>query len=118
YKVEDVLNEIKDEAEHYKKKFNVEVELKVVQKSEPAPQTDTNSEVVVKLKKAIKELRGFEPSLIGIGGGTVAAPLRRRGYNAAVWYTIDNVEHSPNEYCKISNMVEDAKVFAKVISEY
>jgi succinyl-diaminopimelate desuccinylase len=118
YKVEDVLNEIKDEAEHYKKKFNVEVELKVVQKSEPAPQTDPNSEVVVKLKKAIKELRGFEPSLIGIGGGTVAAPLRRRGYNATVWYTIDNVEHSPNEYCKISNMIGDAKVFAKVISEY
>ncbi|MDP8023986.1 MAG: M20 family metallo-hydrolase [Nitrososphaeria archaeon] len=118
YKVDDVFSEIKDEAEHYKKKFGVDVELNLVQKSEPAPETDPNSEVVLKLKKAIKELRGFEPMLIGIGGGTVAAPLRRKGYNAAVWFTTDNVEHAPNEYCKISNMVEDAKVFAKVISEY
>ena len=118
YKVDEVLNEIKDEVEYYKKKFGVEVELKLVQKSDPAPETDPSSEVIVKLKKAIKELRGFDPVLIGIGGGTVAAPLRRKGYSAAVWFTTDNVEHSPNEYCKISNMVEDTKVFAKVISEY
>ncbi|MGC8689802.1 MAG: peptidase dimerization domain-containing protein, partial [Thermoplasmata archaeon] len=81
YKVDDVLNEIKDESEYYKKKFGVEVELKLLQKSDPAPETDPSSEIIVKLKKAIKELRGFEPVLIGIGGGTVAAPLRRKGYS-------------------------------------
>jgi succinyl-diaminopimelate desuccinylase len=29
-----------------------------------------------------------------------------------VWSTIDEVAHQPDEYAKIANMVEDAKVFA------
>ena len=55
---------------------------------------------------------------MGIGGGTVAALVRRQGHSAAVWFTVDNVEHAPNEYSKVSNMVEDARVFARVLSLY
>jgi succinyl-diaminopimelate desuccinylase len=51
---------------------------------------------------------------MGIGGGTVAAVFRRAGLPAAVWSTIDDVCHQPNEYCVIDYMVNDAKVFAHV----
>lgn len=118
YSLNEVLKAIRNVLSSFSEKYGAQAELEVIQKAEPAPKTDPNSEVVRKLKEAIKELRGFEPKLIGIGGGTVAAPLRRRGYSAAVWYTIENVEHAPNEYCRITNMVEDAKVFAYLLSKY
>ena len=49
---------------------------------------------------------------MGIGGGTVAAFFRRAGLPAAVWMTQTDTAHQPNEYCLISNIMTDAKVFA------
>jgi succinyl-diaminopimelate desuccinylase len=42
----------------------------------------------------------------------VAAFFRRIGIPAAVWSTIDDTAHAPNEYAKIDNIVNDAKVMA------
>jgi len=51
---------------------------------------------------------------IGVGGGTVGAYFRRKGIQTAVWSTLDDLAHQPNEYCKIENIVNDAKVFLHV----
>jgi succinyl-diaminopimelate desuccinylase len=29
-----------------------------------------------------------------------------------VWSTVDEIAHQPNEYAKIENLVNDAKIFA------
>ncbi|MCD6551883.1 M20 family metallo-hydrolase [Thermotoga sp.] len=87
-------------------------ELEVVVK-QPAPNpTPPGSELVVKLSSILKSLRGLEAKVGGIGGGTCAAFFRKKGWPAVVWSTIDETAHQPNEYRKISHMVEDAKVFA------
>jgi succinyl-diaminopimelate desuccinylase len=64
------------------------------------------------LREAIKETRGRDVKVGGIGGGTCAAYFRKAGIPAVVWSTIDEMAHQPNEYAKIDNMVNDAKVFA------
>ena len=51
----------------------------------------------------------------GVGGGTVAAFLRRQGRDAAVWGTMMHNAHQPNEQAKISTQVKDAKVMARVL---
>ncbi|MGC8618939.1 MAG: M20 family metallo-hydrolase [Thermoplasmata archaeon] len=112
YKIDDVIETIRGVIEKYEKKYNTKIELKIIQKADPAKPTDINDKVVQDLIKILKETRKIDPKIIGIGGGTVAAILRRKGYPAVVWSTLDPVEHSPNEYCKISNLVNDAKVFA------
>ena len=56
--------------------------------------------------------RGLDATVGGIGGGTCAAFFRKQGIPAVVWSTIDEVAHQPDEYARIKNMVEDAKVFA------
>ncbi len=116
--IDEVLKEVEEEMQNHEKQYGVRTELRIVQRADPAPPTDPNAEVVAKLKDSIKALRGVEPKLVGIGGGTVAALVRRQGHSAAVWFTVDNVEHAPNEYSKVSNMVEDARVFARVLSLY
>lgn len=64
------------------------------------------------LGDALRELRGVEARTIGIGGGTVAAAFRARGVPAAVWSTMEDTAHQPDEYALISNLVADAQVFA------
>jgi succinyl-diaminopimelate desuccinylase len=64
------------------------------------------------LKHAVQDILGINATPVGVGGGTVAAHLRKKGYPAAAWSKIDNTMHQPNEYCVIENMIASCKVYA------
>jgi succinyl-diaminopimelate desuccinylase len=51
---------------------------------------------------------------MGIGGGTVAALFRKKGFPAAVWSHCNHTAHQANEHCRISDIVGDAAVFANI----
>jgi succinyl-diaminopimelate desuccinylase len=89
----------------------VEINYEVLQNSQSSP-TPPDAPVVKHLSKVIKEVLKIEPRLIGIGGGTVAAPLRNAGLNAVVWSPLDDCAHQPNEYALIKNIINSAKVMA------
>lgn len=114
YSVKELFREVRKICDKVEKEFSVKIEFDTTQLAEAVPPTPSNAEVVQKLKKGIKEIYRIDARPMGIGGGTVAALFRREGLNAAVWSAIDDVCHQPNEYCVISNMVKDAKVFAHV----
>ena len=112
YDVEEVMAEINRVLAEFEAKTTATIKLEIVQK-QPAPKLlDGNAEIVTLLKKALKQARGFDAHVGGIGGGSCAAFFRKAGIPAALWSTVDEVAHQPNEYCKIENMVADAKVFA------
>ncbi len=111
YSIDEVIEDVKRITKEYEKKENVKIIVDIVQKSQAAPPTDVKSEIVQKLMRAIKELRGIDPVPGGIGGGTVAAALREMGIPAVVWMTADEVEHQPDEFCRVENCIGDAKVF-------
>jgi succinyl-diaminopimelate desuccinylase len=69
---------------------------------------------VTALKQAVSDLRGKVTSVGGIGGGTFAAFFRKRGIPAVVWATLDEMAHQADEYARIDNLVEDAKVMASL----
>ncbi len=120
YSLDEILRDVERVAEEVKGRHRKEldgkvlpeIEVEVIQRADPAPPTDPESKIVKLLKEAIKELRGKEAKVGGIGGGTFAAFFRRKGIPAVVWATLDETAHQPNEYAKIDNMVEDAKVMA------
>jgi succinyl-diaminopimelate desuccinylase len=62
----------------------------------------------------MKELRRKTPKAIGIGGGTVAKYLREAGFPCAVWATLDEQAHRPDEHVRVSHILSDAKVFAHI----
>jgi succinyl-diaminopimelate desuccinylase len=88
------------------------LDIEIIERSDAAPPTPADSPIIQELVKALRELRGIKPKVGGIGGGTVAAFFRRIGIPAAVWSTIDDKAHTPNEYAKIENIINDAKVMA------
>lgn len=114
YDIDEVLDKMRTIADKIQKEFNVKIELSKEQYEQAAPATDPNAPVVQALKVAIKEIYNVDARPMGIGGGTVAAIFRRKGFQAAVWSTIDDMAHEPNEYDRISNIINDTKVFAHV----
>ncbi len=110
----DVESKILEMMEEIEKQFKVKISKEYPQTEEAAPPTPSDAPVVLALKKAIKDVYNREAKPMGIGGGTVAAYVRRVGLNAAVWSTVDETAHQPNEYAKISNILGDAKVLAHV----
>jgi succinyl-diaminopimelate desuccinylase len=112
YNLDEIVNAIKKLAEEFEKKTGAKIKLEILQKSVAPKPTDVNAKIVTMLEEAIRKVRGVEPKVGGIGGGTCAAFFRRVGVPAVVWSTIDETAHQPNEYAKIENLVNDAKVFA------
>ncbi len=114
YALDDILGAIRGMMSDIEKRFGVRVTMEEVQREEAAPATAPDAPVVGALARAIKEVYRVQARPVGIGGGTVAAVFRRAGFDAAVWSTLDDMAHQPNEYCRISNVLKDAQVFAHV----
>ena len=112
YDIEEMLNEIHGLAEEFEKKTGAIIKIEVLQKSVAPRPTDASAKIVSMLTEAIKKLRGVEPKVGGIGGGTCAAFFRKIDVPAVVWCSIDETAHQPNEYAKIENIVNDTKVYA------
>ena len=112
YDIEEMLNEIHGLAEEIEKKTGAIIKIEILQKSVAPRPTDASAKIVSMLTEAIKKLRGVEPKIGGIGGGTCAAFFRKIDVPAVVWSTIDETAHQPNEYAKIENIVNDTKVYA------
>ncbi|KUK17171.1 M20 family metallo-hydrolase [Thermococcus sibiricus] len=112
--LDDILKTIHDVASVFERVYGAKIEISVLRKFEAPEPTPEDSEVVVLLKRALQLLRGIKPHVGGIGGGTFAAFFRKLGIPSVVWCTCDETAHQPNEYAKIENMVEDAKVFATI----
>jgi succinyl-diaminopimelate desuccinylase len=114
YSVEEVLSDINELASAYRQKVRANVSIELIQKSVAPRPTDANAKIVLMLKQAIKNVRQLEPKVGGIGGGTCAAFFRRIGIPAVVWSTVEEMAHQPNEYAKIENLVNDAKILAQL----
>ena len=117
YKIDEVLSKIREMTEEIEKSFHVKIKISTEQCEQAAPATDVSAPIVKLLTSAVKKVYHVEARPRGIGGGTVAAIFRRKGYPVAVWATLDDLAHQPNEYCIISNLINDAKVFTLCAQE-
>ena len=114
YSLNDVRKEITRIAREIEAKYHVEITWTEEQTSE-SPATSVTAPVVLRLSGAISEVYGVTASPVGIGGGTVAAGLRNKGYDAVVWSRMDETAHQPNEYCILENLAGDACVMVAFV---
>ncbi len=114
YKVDEILTAIKAIVEEVGAELGIKIVVDPVYREDATEPTSLDAPVVKELARAIKTVTGEEAKPMGIGGGTVAAFFRRAGLPAAVWSTISDTAHQPNEYCLIPNILMDAKIFASL----
>jgi len=129
YKLEDVLKDVEEFIEDFKKNLDrylvhydrgsldeVSIEYEVIQRGEPS-KTPEDSEIVQEIGKAIKKVLNKEPVLCGMGGGTIGAFLRHRNYDTVVWGIGEETAHQPNEHIKIEDLINMAKVYYEVLND-
>lgn len=114
YSLEQIEREIALICGEVEDAHGVQISCEPVQREEAAPPTSPDAPVVSALAEAVRAVYGVEAKAEGIGGGTVAAHIRRTGLPVVVWARMDETMHGPNEYALISNLLGDAKVFAHV----
>jgi succinyl-diaminopimelate desuccinylase len=115
YSLDDVIDSINGICAEVEKEFGVKVNMSFEQKEEAAPSTPEEGAIVGLLRNAVKEVYGVDARPVGIGGGTVAAYLRREGLPCAVWSKMEETMHTPNESTDIKNILGDAKVIAHIV---
>lgn len=111
YTLDEVRAEVRRQVQEIETKYGVTVEVSEVQAESSLP-TPQDAPVVRDLTEALKAVHGISARCVGIGGGTVGAYLRNKGYNCVVWSTLDETAHQPNEYAVIANIVRDAETIA------
>jgi succinyl-diaminopimelate desuccinylase len=114
YAIEDVMQFARDKADIVAKAWGLSIQVDAAYQQKAPEPTPADAPVVKALARAISAVKGAEGKPMGIGGGTVAAFFRRAGLPAAVWLTESDTPHQPNEFCLISNLMTDAKVFASI----
>jgi len=115
YSLDDVVATIQEQAARVDRERRTSTVVEVAQRQDAAPPTPVDAAVVQGLRRAVKAVYGVEARPMGIGGGTVAAHIRRKGFAAAVWARMDETMHGPNEYAIVDNLIGDAKVFAHLL---
>ncbi len=95
--------------------YRAGIEVDIVHREQAPPATAGDAPVVRRLLAALKELRGKDGIICGVGGQTVAAPLRARGLDTAVWATLMPNAHAPDECSRISAAIDDAKVVLRML---
>lgn len=117
YKLDDVLAQINKAVEKVRQETKAEITYTIKQRVDAPLETSPQASVVLQLSDAVEKKLGFKPKTYGIGGGTVAAYFRQKGYAAALWTILDGTMHKSNEYSSISNTQKDASVFAELMSK-
>ncbi len=112
-----VIEFIAEICSRVEKELDLSISLETVNREDASSPTPVDSPVVRALKKAIKRIKGIDARTMGIGGGTVASFFRKAGLPAAVWGTGPDSAHQPNEYCRVGDLISDAKIFASILMD-
>jgi succinyl-diaminopimelate desuccinylase len=115
YRTKDVIGAIRGLTEQAERTFRVKIDTEIMSEVS-SPPTRSDADVVKALGTALKEIRGLRIRPVGIGGGTLAGPLRKAGFDAVVWSTTDEVGHAVDEYARPDYLLADAKIYAAVMT--
>ncbi|MDR0602422.1 MAG: M20 family metallo-hydrolase [Treponema sp.] len=116
YPVKDVLAEVDRIKAEVEGRYGVKIRYTLSQCMESKP-TSPGAPLVRRISSAVRDVYGTQTRPVGIGGGTVGAPLRNAGIDSAVWCRLEDTAHQPNEYALIGNILGDAKVMALLMLE-
>jgi len=116
YDPNNVIENAKKVARIFEDRSGARIEVGVEQLGKTGEPSPMEGEAIDTLKEAIKRVRGVDARSCGIGGGTCANIFRQHGFQAYAWETVEGMAHTPDEYCKVDNLVSDSKVFAQIFA--
>ncbi|EQD78760.1 succinyl-diaminopimelate desuccinylase / N-acetylornithine deacetylase, partial [mine drainage metagenome] len=117
YDLDNVIDDTNRFIREFEANSQVGISYELVQKEQAPVQTDPKSDIFKELSNSILKVKGKEPRIVGIGGGTCAAFFRHTGIDAAVWATtVPEVAHQADEYCIINHITEDLRIITDLLT--
>jgi succinyl-diaminopimelate desuccinylase len=113
--IDEMMRHVRGLCDEVARQYRVVCGVEVLQREDAAPPTPVDAPIVGQLARSIRKVYKVDAKPRGIGGGTVAALLRKHGFPAVVWSRMDESAHQPNEYVWLTNLVGDAKVFVDLM---
>jgi len=110
--VEQAVRRLANAVEH---SDGVRVAIERVEQTPPSRVTPANAPVLQSLDRAIRAQLDLEPRHAGTGSVTMAASLREKGLNAAVWGVQETLRNKPEEHALISAHIKQAQVLARML---
>ncbi|MDR1124392.1 MAG: M20 family metallo-hydrolase [Elusimicrobiota bacterium] len=114
YDVKDIDAEIAKVVKTIEDEYKVKVSIETINKQSSIA-TPADAELVKRYSEAVQKVNGVKAGIIGIGGGTFAAPVRNLGLAAVVGSRIYENPHTPNEKASIKFTLCDAKVITYIL---
>ena len=114
YDLKDVEAAVAKIAKSVESEYKVAINVEIANKSTSVA-TPADAEIVKRYAEAVEKVNGVKPQIIGIGGGTFAAPVRNLGLPAVVGSRIYENPHTPNEKASIKFTLCDAKVLTYIL---
>ena len=114
YSLKEVEAEIAKVAKAIEAEYKVKVVFEALHSASSIP-TPADAELVKRYAEAVQKVDGVKAELIGIGGGTFAAPVRNLGLPAVVASHTYGTPHEANEKSSVKFILCDAKVVSYVL---
>lgn len=116
YDLDNVIDDISNCIRDFEKDSKAHISFEFMQKEQAPVSTSPESDIVKVLSESIRKIKGSEPRIVGIGGGTCAAFFRHDGMDAVVWSTtVPEVAHQADEYCIIDHITGDFKILENIL---
>lgn len=116
YDPQECVRVAKEIGKVFEKRSGASIEIEAVRVDPAGKASRTDGEGARALVKAVRHVLGVQPRMMGIGGQTCANWFRQEGLDSYVWETVDEMAHQVDEYTRIDNQVNDAKVFSVLLA--
>ncbi|MCL2469104.1 MAG: M20 family metallo-hydrolase [Alphaproteobacteria bacterium] len=113
--IDDALAAFQSIGDEVKAQYGVQIDYEIVQRLDPAPITPRDAPVLLKLERALEQEGIKNPVLQGLGGGTMAAFIRKIGHPALVWSMIYDNPHTANERASIRLIQKTTRILARML---
>ncbi|MCD6579119.1 M20 family metallopeptidase [bacterium] len=110
-------DETKVDLEHFLQAIHKDTEVEIMANLNPT-EVNPDNELVTAISMKTKEILGFEPTLIGLGGATVCKTFIENNIPAVGWSPgPDDVAHIANEYVDLKELLKFSQAMAEVVFE-
>ena len=114
YDPNEIMEFMRSVAKEHEERTGAMIEISIDQCTISGVPSDDTTDDYREFVASVKDVLGQEPISVGVGGGTCANFFRLVGLNAYVWQCGGGTLHQPNEHVLVSNIINDAKVYATV----
>jgi len=117
YDPDECIKAAKDVGRVFEQRTGATIEVEAIRVDPAGKASQMEGDGAKALSRAVRHVLGVQPRMMGIGGQTCANWFRQEGLDAYAWETVDDLAHQANEYTKIDNLVNDAKVFTVLLAQ-